>query len=149
MLHKVFRAFEFPKCSNETDRFLSVLFFFSWFKSSYFSCFCFWMLLRIKRLIEVISFCQFMSNLCVSFQQAYKEQVYGSKYVWIIVGWYNDDWWTKPDVKCEGKQLIEAAANMIETLPLPLSTSREPTISNRVGILGLHRHHISSPRCRF
>ena len=56
--------------------------------------------------------------------------------MWITVGWYNDDWWTKRDVKCEGTQLKEAAANMIETLPLPLSTSHEPTISNRVSIGG-------------
>lgn len=70
----------------------------------------------------------------VSFQQAYKEGVYGSKYVWIIVGWYNDDWWSKPDVECKGEQLLEAAANLIETLPLPLSTSQQPTISDRVSV---------------
>ena len=52
--------------------------------------------------------------------------------MWIIVGWYNDDWWKKPDVKCKGEQMLEAAANLIETLPLPLSTSRQPTISTRV-----------------
>ena len=52
--------------------------------------------------------------------------------MWIIVGWYNDDWWKKQDVKCQGEQLIEAAANMIETLPLPLSTSKKPTVSSRV-----------------
>ena len=68
----------------------------------------------------------------ISYQQAYKEGLYGSKYVWLIVGWYNEDWWNKRDVECEGEQLIEAADNMIETLPLPLSTSRKPTISNRV-----------------
>lgn len=67
-----------------------------------------------------------------SYQQAYKEGLYGSKYVWLIVGWYNEDWWKKQVVECEGEQLIEAADNMIETLPLPLSTSRKPTISNRV-----------------
>ena len=65
-------------------------------------------------------------------QQAYKEGVYGSKYVWIIVGWYNEDWWTKSDVECKGEQLLEAAANIIETLALPLSTSQQPTISDRV-----------------
>ncbi|KAJ7383923.1 hypothetical protein OS493_024608 [Desmophyllum pertusum] len=65
---------------------------------------------------------------------AYKEGVYGSKYVWIIVGWYNDDWWTKSDVKCKGEHLLEAAANMIETLPLPLSTSHQPTICNRTAL---------------
>ena len=68
----------------------------------------------------------------IPYQQAYKEGLYGSKYVWLIVGWYNEDWWKKRDVECEGEQLIEAADNMIETLPLPLSTSRKPTISNRV-----------------
>ena len=68
----------------------------------------------------------------ISYQQAYKEGLYGSKYVWLIVGWHNEDWWKKRDVECEGEQLIEAADNMIETLPLPLSTSRKPTISNRV-----------------
>ena len=57
----------------------------------------------------------------ISYQQAYKEGLYGSKYVWLIVGWYNEDWWKKRDVECEGEQLIEA-----------LSTSRKPTISNRV-----------------
>ena len=68
----------------------------------------------------------------ISYQQAYKEGLYGSKYVWLIVGWYNEGWWKERDVECEGEQLIEAADNMIETLPLPLSTSRKPTISNRV-----------------
>ena len=64
--------------------------------------------------------------------QAYKEGVHGNKLVWIIVGWYNDDWWTKQDVDCNGEQLLKAAANVIETLPLPLSTSSEPIISRRV-----------------
>ena len=52
--------------------------------------------------------------------------------MWIIVGWYNEDWWTKPDVECKREQLLEAAANIIETLALPLSTSQQPTISDRV-----------------
>ena len=56
--------------------------------------------------------------------------------MWIIVGWYSDDWWTVRDVECEGKQLIEAAANIIETFPLSLSTSVEPTVSGRVCIWG-------------
>ena len=55
--------------------------------------------------------------------------------MWIIVGWYNEDWWSKPDVECKGEELLEAAANMIETLPLPLSTSQQPTISDRVSYL--------------
>ncbi|KAM7428279.1 hypothetical protein ABFA07_020719 [Porites harrisoni] len=62
---------------------------------------------------------------------AYREQLYGSRYVWIIVGWYQDDWWTVKDVECEGKQLKEAATNVIETRPILLSTSRESTISGK------------------
>ena len=52
--------------------------------------------------------------------------------MWIIVGWYNDDWWTKTDVECEGHQMLAAAGSLIETLPLPIGASQEPTISNRV-----------------
>lgn len=71
--------------------------------------------------------------------------MYGSKYVWIIVGWYNDDWWSKPDVECKGEQLLEAAANMIETLPLPLSTSQQPTISDRVSVrISTSEQHLSA-----
>ena len=71
-------------------------------------------------------------DLFLKFCKAYKEEVYGRKYVWIIVGWYNEDWWTKTDVECEGEQMLEAAGSLIETLPLSISASQEPTISNRV-----------------
>ena len=64
--------------------------------------------------------------------------------MWIIVGWYNEDWWSKPDVECKGEELLEAAANMIETLPLPLSTSQQPTISDRV-IYHLQVNNICEP----
>ncbi|XP_068698706.1 gamma-aminobutyric acid type B receptor subunit 2-like isoform X2 [Montipora foliosa] len=65
---------------------------------------------------------------------AYREKLYGKKYVWLTVGWYNEDWWRKGDVECSAEQLIEAAANLIETYPLPLSTSKEPTISRRTAL---------------
>ncbi|CAH3032189.1 unnamed protein product [Porites lobata] len=62
---------------------------------------------------------------------AYREQLYGNRYVWIIVGWYQDDWWTIKDVECKGKQLKKAATNVIETRPILLSMSRESTISGK------------------
>lgn len=65
---------------------------------------------------------------------AYKDGLFGKKYVWIIVGWYLEDWWTKTTevgMDCRGEQLLEAAANLIETFPLQLSRSTRPTISNR------------------
>lgn len=40
-------------------------------------------------------------------------------------------------MECEGKQLKEAATNVIETRPILLSTSRESTISGKVSALGI------------
>ena len=40
-------------------------------------------------------------------------------------------------MECEGKQLQEAATNVIETRPILLSTSRESTISGKVSALGI------------
>ena len=67
--------------------------------------------------------------------------MYGGKYVWIIVGWYSDEWWAMQDVECEGKQLKEAADNILETYPLMLSTSPKPTISNRVFMINYFSEH--------
>lgn len=46
-----------------------------------------------------------------------------------------EDWWTKTTevgMDCKEEQLLDAAANLIETFPLQLSKSARPTISNRV-----------------
>ena len=66
--------------------------------------------------------------------QAYKEGLFGSKYVWIIVGWYLEDWWTKTDEECAGENLLEAASNLILTSPLLLGNSTQPTISKKVEV---------------
>lgn len=45
-----------------------------------------------------------------------------------------EDWWTKTTevgMDCKEEQLLDAAANLIETFPLQLSKSARPTISNR------------------
>ena len=76
----------------------------------------------------------FTQTTALLFPKAYKENLHGYKYVWIIVGWYNDDWWRrKNDVDCTGEQMRRAAANLIETSPLPLSSSGRPTVSQWVG----------------
>ena len=66
------------------------------------------------------------------FSQAYKQGLFGNKYLWIIVGWYLEDWWTKTDEECTGENLLKAASNLILTSPLRLSNSPQPTISNKV-----------------
>ncbi|KAK3088710.1 hypothetical protein FSP39_022744 [Pinctada imbricata] len=44
------------------------------------------------------------------FCQAYKEKLFGKKYVWFIIGWYPDNWYRKqdPKINCTAEQLKEA-----------------------------------------
>ncbi|KAK6195470.1 hypothetical protein SNE40_000895 [Patella caerulea] len=44
------------------------------------------------------------------FCQAYKEKLYGKKYVWFLIGWYPDNWYKQKDdsINCTGEQLAEA-----------------------------------------
>ncbi|CAC5406902.1 GABBR [Mytilus coruscus] len=53
------------------------------------------------------------------FCQAYKEKLYGKKYVWIIIGWYPDNWYKKKDpkwpVNCTADQIKEALEGHITT----------------------------------
>ncbi|XP_067676189.1 gamma-aminobutyric acid type B receptor subunit 1-like [Haliotis asinina] len=43
------------------------------------------------------------------FCEAYKNKLYGSKIVWVTVGWYEAEWWTKGDnsLDCTAEQLAE------------------------------------------
>ena len=86
-----------------------------------------------RQLFQIITFrnihLKWMHDI---FSQAYKQGLFGNKYVWIIVGWYLEDWWTKTDEDCTGENLLKAASNLILTSPLRLSNSPQPTISNKV-----------------
>ena len=41
--------------------------------------------------------------------QAYRQALYGRKYVWLLPGWAGDAWWrrdnTDPDYNCTAEQL--------------------------------------------
>ncbi|KAJ8917294.1 hypothetical protein NQ315_002312 [Exocentrus adspersus] len=65
------------------------------------------------------------------FCEAYKLKMYGRKYQWIIMGTYSFDWWKKMDAEfnCTLEELEESLEQTILTDLLPLSTSREITIS--------------------
>ncbi|XP_048776574.2 gamma-aminobutyric acid type B receptor subunit 1-like [Ostrea edulis] len=41
------------------------------------------------------------------FCEAYKNELYGKRYVWFLVGWYPDNWYEKsePEVSCSSEQL--------------------------------------------
>lgn len=68
------------------------------------------------------------------FCEAYKLEMYGKKYQWIVMGTYTTDWWKKFDVdfNCTLEELETALEQTILTDLLPLSTSGEITISGIV-----------------
>ncbi|CAH0549470.1 unnamed protein product [Brassicogethes aeneus] len=65
------------------------------------------------------------------FCEAYKLEMYGKKYQWIIMGTFTFEWWKKMDVdfNCTLEELELALQQTILTDLLPLSTSGEITIS--------------------
>ncbi|XP_033640526.1 gamma-aminobutyric acid type B receptor subunit 1-like isoform X2 [Asterias rubens] len=68
------------------------------------------------------------------FCQAYKEGMYGEKYVWIITGWYSYQWWLLKDSEgnvhdCTPDQMSEAVNGYFTTDALPLSLAEEPGIA--------------------
>ncbi|XP_076255856.1 gamma-aminobutyric acid type B receptor subunit 2 isoform X1 [Rhynchophorus ferrugineus] len=65
------------------------------------------------------------------FCEAYKLEMYGRKYQWLIMGTYSYEWWKKfdPDLNCTLDELETALEQTILTDLLPLSTNGEITIS--------------------
>ncbi|XP_045467345.1 gamma-aminobutyric acid type B receptor subunit 2 [Harmonia axyridis] len=65
------------------------------------------------------------------FCEAYKLEMYGRKYQWIVMGTYRKKWWKaiEPDLNCTLEELEKALEQTILTDLLPLSTSGEITIS--------------------
>ncbi|XP_021367272.1 gamma-aminobutyric acid type B receptor subunit 1-like [Mizuhopecten yessoensis] len=66
------------------------------------------------------------------FCQAYKEKLYGKKYVWFIIGWYPDNWYKKydPKVNCTADQLKEALEGHFATEAVVLHQENTATLSH-------------------
>ena len=71
--------------------------------------------------------------------QAYKEKLYGRKYVWFIIGWYPDNWYKKPDpkVNCTADQLKEALEGHFTTEAVVLH--QEYKVKTRSGMVGIYQ----------
>ncbi|GBN70390.1 Gamma-aminobutyric acid type B receptor subunit 1 [Araneus ventricosus] len=67
-------------------------------------------------------------------QAAYKQKVYGRQYVWFLIGWYEDDWYTFIDKahNCTVAEMKEAVEGHLTTEALMLNQGAEPTISGMV-----------------
>ncbi|XP_060533297.1 gamma-aminobutyric acid type B receptor subunit 2 isoform X2 [Cylas formicarius] len=65
------------------------------------------------------------------FCEAYKLEMYGRKYQWLIMGTYKFEWWKRiePEVNCTLDELELSLEQTILTDLLPLSTNGEITVS--------------------
>ncbi|GLH10938.1 Metabotropic GABA-B receptor subtype 2 [Gryllus bimaculatus] len=65
------------------------------------------------------------------FCEAYRENMYGRKYQWIIMGTYSEEWWAHEDedANCSTAHVAAALEGCILTDLLPLSTNGEITVS--------------------
>ena len=53
----------------------------------------------------------------VGVPQAYKLKMYGPRYVWILIGYMEEEWWNyaDPSVDCTPSQMLEAANGYLAT----------------------------------
>lgn len=65
--------------------------------------------------------------------QAYNLNMFGSKYQWIIPGWYQGNWWEQANsTNCTTKKLLTAMEGYISVDFEPLSAKQIKGISGRV-----------------
>ncbi|OQV15825.1 Gamma-aminobutyric acid type B receptor subunit 2 [Hypsibius exemplaris] len=67
----------------------------------------------------------------ITFCEAFKLNMFGRKYQWIIWGGYNKDWWMVDDaeVRCSTQELVTALNGYMSTDILPLSLENHQTIA--------------------
>lgn len=62
--------------------------------------------------------------------------LYGQKYVWFFIGWYEDDWFQKhleeEHINCTRSQMEMAAEGHFTTEALQWNQDRSPTVSGKV-----------------
>lgn len=69
--------------------------------------------------------------------QAYKQELYGERYVWMLIGWYQSRWWNAhPAVlskqNCEAKHVMKAFGNYVTTEFLKFGPSSPRMIGGEV-----------------
>ncbi|KAI0216715.1 Gamma-aminobutyric acid type B receptor subunit 1 [Lamellibrachia satsuma] len=65
------------------------------------------------------------------FCEVYKQKVYGPKHVWVIIGWYPDNWYAQPDpnINCTAEEMKAALEGHFTTEGLMLNQDNTTTIS--------------------
>uniref|UniRef100_A0A6G1S9V3 Gamma-aminobutyric acid type B receptor subunit 2 n=1 Tax=Aceria tosichella TaxID=561515 RepID=A0A6G1S9V3_9ACAR len=79
--------------------------------------------------------------------EAYKRGLYGEKYVWFLIGWYEDDWWTDvKDLECTSDQMKAAVEGHLTTEGLVLNQDNRLTVSGYTSKDWLRRYQIELSR---
>jgi len=79
--------------------------------------------------------------------EAYKRGLYGEKYVWFLIGWYEDDWWTDvKDLDCSYEQMKTAVEGHLTTEGLVLNQDNRRTISGYTSKDWLKRYQVELSR---
>ncbi|XP_064650354.1 gamma-aminobutyric acid type B receptor subunit 1-like [Lineus longissimus] len=65
------------------------------------------------------------------FCEAYKQGLYGKKYVWFLIGWYADDWYLLPNqhVNCTKEEMKKAVEGHFTTESMMLNQADVATVS--------------------
>ena len=66
--------------------------------------------------------------------QAYKQKLYGPKYVWFIIGWYADNWYIVNDTNCSVDEMQEVLAGHFTTEGVMLNQDHRASISGMVSL---------------
>lgn len=67
--------------------------------------------------------------------EVYKNNLYGPRYVWFLIGWYKDEWYLPQpgeSVECTADEMKKAAQFHFTTEGLMRSKDDHPGISNMV-----------------
>ena len=64
----------------------------------------------------------------------------GAKYVWVLMGDYSDTWWKVHDsaISCDESHFLRGLEGYIATDILPITTSKDITISDMVSCIYLN-----------
>ncbi|RWS21444.1 gamma-aminobutyric acid type B receptor subunit 1-like protein, partial [Leptotrombidium deliense] len=74
--------------------------------------------------------------------EAYKQNLYGSKYVWFLIGWYEDNWYLPDDkVNCTKEEMLKAVQGHFTTEALMLNRDSNITVANVTAQEWLQRYH--------
>lgn len=74
--------------------------------------------------------------------EAYKRGLYGEKYVWFLIGWYEDDWWKDvKDLDCTYEQMKLAVEGHITTEALVRNQDNRATFSGYTSSDWLSLYH--------